>query len=196
MRRPGPVEKMTKTHCSNDFEYREVAMRTKSDSAVAESVNAEIAQFLSFRLGDEVFAIDVQRVREVLDVSPITYVPQAAEYVLGVINVRGNAVPILDMRARFGLEKAESTLHTRIIVLEFLLEGEPVPVGALADSVDEVIELEETSIEPPPRLAMRWRADFVSGLARRDEEFLIILNVDQVFGSTDVMLMTASAPEA
>src|SRR5687768_11578253 len=112
----------------------------------------QTGQFLTFGLGSELFAIDVQRVREVLDLSPITRVPQAAEFMLGVVNVRGSAVPVINLRSRFGLPAAATTVNTRIIVLDLTYEGEVTPLGALADSVNEVLEIDESQIAPPPRI--------------------------------------------
>src|SRR5579884_866582 len=115
----------------------------------------ETSQYMTFKLGAEIFAINVAQVREVLEIAQITRVPTAPEYMRGVVNVRGQATPVVDLRLRFGLPKAADTVHTRIIVMELQLDGEATILGGVADSVHEVIELDPGSINPPPRIAMR-----------------------------------------
>lgn len=154
---------------------------------------AEITSFITFKLGDELFAIDVARVREVLDLSEITRVPTAPPYMRGVVNVRGSAVPVVDLRLKFGLPATTDTVNTRIVVLELELDGELAVVGGLADSVHEVLELERAQIKEPPRIAMRWRADMVEGLGKKGEQFVIVLDIARVF-STDQALLAAAEP--
>lgn len=154
------------------------------------------AQYITFKLGDELFAIDVAQVREVLELPLITRVPTAPAYMRGVVNVRGKAVPVVDLRAKFGLPVTGDTLHSRIIVMELELDGEETVVGGVADSVHEVIELEAGQLEPPPRIAMRWRTELIQGMGRRDEEFIIILNIGAVFSLEDIAVLQTSAPTA
>lgn len=149
----------------------------------------ETRQYMTFKLGDELFAIDVAQVREVLEVSQITKVPTAPDYMRGVVNVRGQATPVVDLRLRFGLPKGTDTVHTRIIVMELELDGEATVLGGIADSVHEVIELEPANIDPAPRIAMRWRTEFIQGMGKRGEEFIIILDVNAVFSSETAVLM-------
>lgn len=155
----------------------------------------ETNQYLTFRLGDELFAINVVQVREVLEVSQITKVPTAPEYMRGVVNVRGQATPVVDLRLRFGLPLGTDTVHTRIIVMELNLDGEPTVLGGIADSVHEVIELEPGSVNPPPRIAMRWRTEFIQGMARRGDDFIILLDVNAVFSSGELAIVSQAAPE-
>ena len=146
----------------------------------------ETAQYMTFKLGDELFAIAVNQVREVLEVARITRVPTAPDYMRGVVNVRGKAIPVVDLRLRFGLPQVTDALHTRIIVMELELDGETTVLGGVADSVHEVIELEPSQIDPPPRLAMRWRTEFIRGMGRRGDDFIIVLDVDAVFSSDEL----------
>ena len=155
---------------------------------------AETRQYMTFNLGDELFAIDVARVREGLEVSQITKVPTAPEYMRGVVNVRGQATPAVDLRLRFGLPKGADSVHTRIIVMELELDGEATVLGGIADSVHEVIELDPGNIDPPPRIAMRWRTDFIQGMGKRGDEFIIILDVNAVFSSEELALVRDTAP--
>jgi len=159
----------------------------------------ETGQYMTFKLGNELFAIGVAQVREVLEVTQITRVPTAPRYMRGVVNVRGQATPVVDLRLKFGLAERADTVHTRIIVMELELDGEPTVLGGVADSVHEVIELEPSSINPPPRIAMRWRTDFIQGMGRRGDDFIIILDVNAVFSSEDAAFvgeMAAGAAEA
>jgi purine-binding chemotaxis protein CheW len=146
----------------------------------------ETARYLTFKLGDELFAVNVFKAREVLDVTHITRVPTAPDYMRGVVNVRGSAIPVVDLRLKFGLPPLADTLNTRIIVMELEIEGDRVVVGGLADAVHEVIELEPGEINDPPALGMRWRTDLILGMGRRDERFIIILDIERVFAADDL----------
>ena len=149
-------------------------------------------QYITFKLGDELFAINVTQVREVLDLSLITKVPTAPDYMRGVVNVRGNAIPVVDLRLKFGLAKGTDTVQTRIVVLELELDGEKVILGGLADSVHEVIELEPGQIEDPPRIGMRWKTELIQGMGKRADQFIIILDITKVFSMDGVALLTAA----
>jgi purine-binding chemotaxis protein CheW len=156
----------------------------------------ETAQYITFKLGDELFAINVAQVREVLELPLITKVPTAPDYMRGVVNVRGKAIPVVDLRLKFGLPSTPDTINSRIVVLELELDGETTVVGGIADSVHEVIELEADQINPPPRIAMRWRTELIQGMGKRGDEFIIILDINRVFTSADTALReTAAIPE-
>jgi len=131
-------------------------------------------QYLTFRVGEEDFALDVSNVREILEFTSITRVPKTPEYMRGVINLRGSVVPVLDMRLKFGLTEARKTIDTCIIVLEVDIDGEKTVIGALVDSVQEVFELDPQHIEPAPRIGTRLRTDFIKGMGHRDDHFIII----------------------
>jgi purine-binding chemotaxis protein CheW len=153
----------------------------------------ETQQYMTFKLGDELFAIDVFRVREVLEVSQITKIPTAPQYMRGVVNVRGQVTPVVDLRLRFGLPPGTDTVHTRVIVMELDIDGEATVLGGMADSVHEVIEIEPANIGPPPRIAMRWRTDFIQGMGKRGDDFIIILDVNAVFSSDELALVADGA---
>lgn len=150
------------------------------------------AQYITFRLGDEQFAINVGQVREVLDLSDITKVPTAPSYMRGVVNVRGKAIPVVDLRLMFGLPKGTDTVNTRILVLEIELGGETAVLGGIADGVDEVIELDPSQIDPPPTIAMRWRSEFILGTGKRGDQFIIILDIGSVFSGKELALVQAT----
>lgn len=146
-------------------------------------------QFLTFQLGEEIFAANVAQVQEILDLIQITRVPQMPEYMLGVINLRGSVVPVIDLRRKFGMEAVEQTRDSCVIVLEVDCDGELVVVGALADAVLEVLELGDHQIEPPPRMGMKLKSDFIRGMGRKDERFLILLNIDRIFSTEEMNLL-------
>ena len=146
----------------------------------------ETRQYLTFKLGNEVFATDVAKVREVLDLTTITQIPKTPEFMAGVINLRGSVVPVVDLRLCFGMSKTESTRNTCIVVVEVLLDSEAIVIGALADSVEEVIDLEPEQIQPAPRMGTQIRTDFIKGMGKRDTQFIMILDIDRVFSVEDL----------
>ena len=141
----------------------------------------ETTQYLTFKLGDEVFALDIGKVREVLDFTTVTKVPQTPDFMRGVINLRGNVVPVVDLRLCFEMSRTEKTVNTCIVVVEMLVDGESSVIGALADSVEEVIDLEPDQIQPPPRIGTKIRTDFIKGMGKRDAQLIMILDIDRVF---------------
>lgn len=141
----------------------------------------ELTQFLTFKLEEEVFAVDVSQAQEVLEVTAITRVPRTPEFMTGVINLRGSVVPVVDLRLKFSMEKAERTIDTCIVVMEVYLGKETVVLGALVDSVQEVIELEPGQIEPPPKIGTNLNTDFIKGMGKRNDQFIIILDIDRIF---------------
>ena len=154
--------------------------------SVAEMIDT--TQFLTFGLGDDIFALDVIKAKEVLDFSEVTQVPQTPDYMLGVINLRGSVVPVIDMRRKFNMEVADRTRNSCIVVVEVDVDGEPVTVGALADSVREVIDLLPSQIEPPPRIGTRLNTEFIKGMGNLDDRFVIILDIDKVFSIDDLVM--------
>lgn len=155
-------------------------------STAGTSSIGETTQYLTFKLGQEVFAVDVAKVREILDFTPATKVPGTPEFMRGVINVRGNVVPVVDMRLKFGMSRTEKTVDTCIVVVEISVEEERSVLGALVDSVQEVFELEANQVEPPPRIGTRWRTEFIKGIGKRDNDLMIILDIDRVFNSVEL----------
>lgn len=150
---------------------------------------AATRQYLTFTLADEIFGLDVAKVREVLDYMNITKLPRAPEFLRGVINVRGTVVPVVDMRLKFGMPRTERTINTCIVLTEVNLDEETMVIGALADSVREVIELETGRIEAAPRLGSRWKTEFIDGIGKHGDQFVILLDIDRVFSTDEIILM-------
>ncbi|ACM20621.1 scaffold protein CheW associated with MCPs of class 34H [Geotalea daltonii FRC-32] len=148
-------------------------------------------QYLTFTLDEEVFALDIGKVREVLDYTTVTKVPQTPDFMRGVINLRGNVVPVVDMRLKFAIDATENTVNTCIIIVEVDVDGEITILGAMADSVQEVLDLEPDQIEPPPRIGARMRTDFIRGMGKRDEQFIMILDIDRIFSGEELAAVQA-----
>ena len=152
-------------------------------------------QYLTFKLDDEVYALDINKVREVLDVTTITKVPRTPEFMRGVINLRGSVVPVVDLRLKFGMKKTEKTVNTCINIVEVTVDGDTIILGALADSVQEVVELGSDSVEPAPKIGTRLRTEFIKGMARQNDRFIIILDIDKVFSLDELAMVQTSQSE-
>lgn len=154
---------------------------------MSEKAAAGSRQYLTFRLDNDEYAVNVENVREILDVCPITKVPQTPEFMLGVINLRGGVVPVVDLRVKFGFSAAEQTELTCIIVVEVMVDDDLTVLGVLVDSVQEVLEIEE--MEPPPRIGNRLRTEFIHGMGKRDDAFVIVLDIDSIFSTSELTLL-------
>jgi purine-binding chemotaxis protein CheW len=150
---------------------------------------------LTIRLQDEVFAVEAESVREILDIVPITEVPSASPFVGGLINVRGRVVPLADLRVMFGMDRPPPDEDTRIVVMEVLVDGEPTIAGILADKVHDVTDIEAASIEEAPRVGMRWRPEFVRGIGKRNGNFIIIPDMGRIFETQGARTAPSAASE-
>jgi purine-binding chemotaxis protein CheW len=138
-------------------------------------------EVLTFEVSAETFALEALLVREVLDNCPETYVPGAPAFVDSVINFRGRIIPLADLRLAFGLEATAASLDSRIIVIEFELNGDATLIGLRADKVFEVTTIPDASTEAAPRLGTRWRPDFIRCLAKRKGEVIVLPNLARIF---------------
>ena len=138
-------------------------------------------QFLSFTLGTELFAMDIRTVREIIQHGAMTPVPLMPDFVRGVINLRGAVVPVIDLQARFGRGAASIGKKTCIVIFDAQRDGERVELGLMVDAVSEVITLEPSQIEPPPQFGGATRRDFIAGMGKRGERFLVLLDPDRAF---------------
>lgn len=150
------------------------------------AVQAESGQVVTLGLGSEVFAVPVERVREILDLAPITHLPYAPPYLLGLVDVRGEGVPVVDLRLKLGLTAAEATTHTRIMVLECAIGGHELALGLLADRVYEVTGLDPAECAPSPDIGRRWRSDYIDRIGRRGGDFVIVLDLVRLFADDDL----------
>lgn len=154
-----------------------------------ESVNKRY-QVLTFKLGEEIFALDIHKVREVLDYTKVTKVPRTPDFMKGVINLRGNVVPVVDMKLKFGMNETERQVNTCIIIVEVTLQDETAVLGMLADSVQEVVDFEANQVEPAPRIGTHLNTDFIKGMAKKEDEFVIILDIDKIFSLEELNAIT------
>lgn len=155
----------------------------------AETTNemvGETKSFLSFKLAEEHFTIPVMKIMEILEVPKITKVPQSPNFLVGVINLRGAVLPVIDTRIKFGMTQIEYTINTCVLVLNIEVNDEHLIVGALVDSVSEVFELHDSQIKPSPTIASRYRADYIQGMIQENDHFIMVLNIDKVFSSNDL----------
>jgi len=156
----------------------------------------ETTQYLTFKLDNEVFALDISKVREVLDFTTITKVPRTPEFMRGVINLRGSVVPVVDLRLKFGMSSTQKTLNTCIIITEVTVDNETTVLGALADSVQEVLDLNLEQIEPAPKIGTRLRTEFIRGMGKQNDRFIIILDIDKVFSTDEIARVQRGQGEA
>lgn len=146
-------------------------------------------QYLSFNLGESLFAVDVRQAKEILDYRRTTRVPQTPDYMLGVINLRGAVVPVIDLRRKLGLPTREVSQDTCIVVLEIACDEEVLTVGVVTDSVQEVLGLSADEIEPPPRIGSGLNIDYIRGMGKKEDNFIILLDADRIFSSDEIVLL-------
>ena len=151
-----------------------------------------ILQYLTFALGDEVFALETGFVREVIELVSVTRIPKTPPFLRGVINLRGHAVPVVDLRVKFDMPHIADTVSTCIIIVDVEIEGEKCHMGAIVDSVLEVFEMATDQITPPPRMGTAIRADFIRGMGKQNEEFIMILDIGKVFSTEELSLLGAA----
>ena len=164
---------------------------------MTDNTTSSQGQYLTFTLGKEIFALDIVKVREVLELTTVSEIPRTPEYMKGVINLRGHAVPVVDMRLKLGMSQIEHTVDTCIIILEVRFGEESIVMGALVDSVREVFEMSENDIEPAPKMGASIEASYIKGMGRQDDQFIIIVDVDSIFSAEELQMASEVAqPEA
>ncbi|MEO6187498.1 MAG: chemotaxis protein CheW [Ginsengibacter sp.] len=145
--------------------------------------------YLTFKLDNELFAINVSKVLEILEIKPITKIPKAPSFMKGVINLRGNILPVIDTRNKFCLPQYDFTIDTCIIVLNINADKDSLLVGAIVDSVQKVIDIPVDCIQPSSSIGAIYREDFINGIAKIEDDFIMILNIDRVFSAEDISVM-------
>lgn len=153
-------------------------------------------QFLTFTLGEEVFAMDIRTVREIIQYGAMTTMPLMPEFVRGVINLRGAVVPVVDLQARFGRPTAQVGKKSCIVIFDSKRDEERIELGLLVDAVSEVIDIAPAEIEPPPSFGTAVRRDFVRGMGKAADRFFIILEPDKAFDVDEMADLCESAQEA
>ena len=146
----------------------------------------ELNSFLTFRLGEEEFALNVGKILNILEMTRITEVPKAPYFMKGVINLRGMVLPVIDTRLKFGLSATEYTDKTCIVVMELDIDNQKVFIGTLVDEVAAVIELEPNQIDPPPSIGSKFKSEFIYGMAKHNDKFIMLLDMEKVFSNMEL----------
>lgn len=152
-------------------------------------------QYLTYRLAEEVYALDITKVREVLEFDKVTKVPKTPDFLRGVINLRGKVVPVVDLRLKFGMKRTEKTVDTCVIITEIEIDNEMTQIGAMADSVWEVIDIEPENIEPAPKIGTQLDTRFIDGMGKHNDDFVILLNINNVFSNEEISVVKNASKE-
>ncbi|PJZ82609.1 chemotaxis protein CheW [Leptospira meyeri] len=150
-------------------------------------------QYLTFLISEELFGLGILYIKEIIEFESVTHVPMMPEYIPGVINLRGNVVPVIDLNTRFYRRKTETNRKTCIIITEIKLENEIIDVGLLVDAVNEVVDIAPESIEEPPSFGSKIRLDFIQGLGKLENKFVIILKVNQILELSELQSIQESS---
>lgn len=151
--------------------------------------HAESDQFVTLGLDNEIFAVPVELVREILDMRQPFRIPEGPAHLAGLIDVRGQAVPVIDLRLKLGLSPRAAGADTRIVVLDVPVQGRRLMLGLIADRVFEVTALDPGSIGPPPDIGTAWRSDHITGIGRRGDSFVVIFDLSRLLSSDEVALL-------
>lgn len=154
------------------------------------SAHPDHQQYLRFMLGGDSYAIGILGIKEIIELGHLTEVPRMPPFIRGVINLRGAVVPVVDLSARFGRQVTQATRRTCIVILEVECDDETQVVGVMVDSVSEVLEIPASHIEPAPSFGARIRADFIEGMGKVNDRFVIILNVNRVLSVHEMASLT------
>jgi len=143
--------------------------------------------FLTFKIGNELFATNVSKVHNILEMQRITEIPDAPNYFKGVINVRGTVLPVADLHIKFNMPALEFTKDTCIIVTDVLIENDIISIGILVDGVSEVMDITENLILPPPSIEAKYKSKFIHGMVQSGEQFILLINIDTVFSTDEII---------
>ncbi len=148
-------------------------------------------QYLTFKVDEELYAINVTNIREVLEFQTVSKVPRMPEFMRGIINLRGSVVPVIDLKMKFGIGETEKSIDTSVIVTEIKIDDEDIVMGLLTDSVNEVVDIDSDKIEPAPNIGTKIDSSFIRGMGRKDEQFIIILNINKVLTNSELSELAA-----
>jgi purine-binding chemotaxis protein CheW len=164
-------------------------MEIKEQEAVVQQ------QYLTFFLAEEEYAVNIQKVKEIIEYSSITKVPKVPRWIRGVINLRGNVVPVVDLAVRFGMDERPTKKTTCIVIVEVQQETENTVMGVIADAVNQVIELNPGDIEQPPAFGTRVRLEYLAGMGKLGKKFALILNIDRVLSAAELLTVAGLQSE-
>ena len=170
-------------------------MITESESE-NEQITINESQFLTFELKGDVYGLGILHIKEILQFSSVTRVPMVPDFVRGVINLRGNVVPVIDLNVRFGAGRSEVGKRTCIVILEIRAGDDRMDVGIMVDAVNEVLDIAPNDIEPPPPFGANIRTDYISGMGQVGENFIVLLNPDSVLSLSELTLLEGLTEDA
>lgn len=173
-----------------------VSHHASADTPATMQTNAESAQYLTFLLGSEMFAINILNIKEIIEYGQLTEVPRMPSFIRGVINLRGSVVPVIDLSSRFSKSPASVTRKTCVVILEVVFDGEQHIVGVMVDAVNAVLDIETDQIEPAPAFGANIRSDFIAGMGKVNQKFVIILNVNRVLSMDEMSELASNAQES
>lgn len=162
----------------------------------SKAAKVDSIQVLSFVLDREWFGVEISSIQEVLEYQRVTPVPRTPEFMLGVINLRGKVIPVVDLREHFAMAVAETTVDTCIVIVHVDIDGEKTALGILADRVQEVVEIRTDDISAPPKIGNRVDSQYIYGMARLDEQFVILLRLSRIFSADEMQQVIGTVPEA
>ena len=168
------------------------ALETSASVPAVQAVTsvADNHQYLTFSVCGEVFAIGILNIKEIIEYGSVTEIPMMPAFIRGVINLRGAVVPVIDLSVRFGRQPTQIARRTSIVIVEVAHEGSKQDIGIVVDAVHEVLEITARDIEPPPAFGAKIRTDFIQGMGKVNEKFVILLNVDRVLSVEEMALLT------
>jgi purine-binding chemotaxis protein CheW len=173
-----------------------VSAQMKAQKLPAIAIAQEAIQYLTFLLDDEMFAINILHIKEIIEYGQITTVPLMPEYIRGVINLRGAVVPVVDLSARFSGHSTELTRRTCVVIIEVETDEGARDIGVMVDAVSAVLEIPDTDIEPAPSFGTHMRVDFIKGMGKVNGKFVIILNVNNVLMAGGMAVQEAGTTAA
>lgn len=152
----------------------------------------ELKSYLSFKVGEEYFAINSKHIHSIIELIPITKVPQMPEFMLGIINLREQAIPVIDTRVQFGMVPTPTTTNSCIIIIEVEVNDQKILIGNLVDAVSEVIDIEKDKILPTPDIGGKYKSEFISGVIYSDDRFIMILDIQELLTSDSIASISAN----
>jgi len=156
-------------------------------------LSGEIKSYLTFYLGEEIFACHVNKLLHILEIPEITEVPGSPKYMNGIIDLRGTVLPVIDAKVKLGMPPIEFTKNTCIVVMDITLDDDKLLVGVLVDSVAEVLEFEDDKILPPPNLGNKYKSEYIEGIVKKEKHFIMVLDIDTVFSLDDIDFLKETA---
>jgi purine-binding chemotaxis protein CheW len=161
-----------------------------------EKKHAEKQTYLSFNIGGEIFCVNTNKVLNIIELPKIVKIPQSPDFMLGIMNLRGEVLPVIDSRIKFGIPVTEYTINTNIVVMDILMNEEFVHIGVLVDAALEVFEVADETILPLPGLGSKYRSEFINGVIKQGEDFIMLLDMDKALTSDELVMITSTANES